>query len=152
MDLIGFSIFFCKLNKNWTKPRCQTILEARTLRTPIILRLEELFNKLLMASLDLWHFFKALTPAQKKIFGFDRELLAVYLSVKHFRCFLESRKFTISIDHKLLQFAFTAPRKNASAKQLRQINYIFQLNVDIKHTKGCDIPVANCLSRAMHPN
>ena len=70
----------------------------------------------------------------------------------HFHYFLEGQKFTILTDHKSLQFTFTAPLKNASVKQLRQINYISQLTTDIKHTKGCDNPVADCLTRTIYPN
>ena len=45
---------------------------------------------------------KKLSTAEKKYSAFDRELLALYLSVKHFRATLEGHAFTIFTDHKPL--------------------------------------------------
>ena len=59
---------------------------------------------------DSWQpltfFSKVLRPAEKKYSTFDRELLAVYLAVRHFRYYLEGRDFTVFTDHKPLTFAF----------------------------------------------
>jgi hypothetical protein len=41
-------------------------------------------------------FSKKLNPAQQKYSAHDRELLAIYEAVKHFRHMLEARHFTIS--------------------------------------------------------
>ena len=46
-----------------------------------------------------------LEPAQQKYSAFDRELLACYLEVRHFKWILEGRVFTIFTDHKPLTFA-----------------------------------------------
>jgi hypothetical protein len=45
-------------------------------------------------------FSKKLNPAQQKCNAYDRELLAVYEAVKHFRHMLEARHFIIFTDHK----------------------------------------------------
>ncbi len=42
---------------------------------------------------------------ERKYSTFDRELLAIYLSIRHFRYYLEGRAFTIFTDHKPLTFA-----------------------------------------------
>ena len=64
--------------------------------------------------LQQWHdnhweplgfFSKALEKAEKKYSTFDRELLAIYLTIKHFRHLLEGRKFSIFTDHKPLTAA-----------------------------------------------
>ena len=47
-------------------------------------------------------FSKKLSTAEQKYSAFDRELLALFLSVKHFRATLEGRPFTIFTDHKPL--------------------------------------------------
>ncbi|BHF60579.1 hypothetical protein SprV_0100354400 [Sparganum proliferum] len=47
-------------------------------------------------------FSKKLLPAETRYSTFGRELLAIYLAVKHFRHFLEGRDFTIFTDHKPL--------------------------------------------------
>ena len=56
-----------------------------------------------------WHpisfFSKKMTATEKRYSTFDRELLAVYLAIKHFRHFLEGREFHVFTDHKTLTFA-----------------------------------------------
>ncbi len=53
-------------------------------------------------------FSKSLKPAETRYSAFDRELLAVYLAVKHFRHFVESRQFFVLTDHKPLTFAMSS--------------------------------------------
>ena len=50
-------------------------------------------------------FSKKLSDAEKKYSAFDRELLAAFLSVHHFRFMLEGKEFTIFTDHKPLTHA-----------------------------------------------
>ena len=56
-----------------------------------------------------WHpiayFSKKLKPAESRYS--DRELLAVYLAIKHFRHFLEGRPFHVLTDHKPLTYALS---------------------------------------------
>jgi hypothetical protein len=58
-------------------------------------------------------FSKKFNPAQQKYSVSDRELLAVYTAVKHFRHMLEARYFTIFTDHKPITFAFRQKRTHA---------------------------------------
>lgn len=51
-------------------------------------------------------FSKKLTSTQKKYSTYDRELLSMYSSVKHFKNFLEGQVFTIFTDQKPLTTAF----------------------------------------------
>ena len=92
-------------------------------------------------------FSKALTPAETKYSAYDRELLAMYLSVKHFRYFLEGRAFHILSDQKPLCLAFARPPKDGTAKQLRHLNYISEFTTDVRYIRGADNVVADCLSR-----
>jgi len=59
---------------------------------------------------DSWEplafFSKKLSGAEKKYGAYDRELLAIYLAVKHFRHMVKARTFTIYTDHKPITFAF----------------------------------------------
>ena len=60
-------------------------------------------QQLLDGSWALRAFFsKKLSAAEQKYSAFDRELLAAYSSLRHFRFFLEGREFTIFTDHKPL--------------------------------------------------
>ena len=85
-------------------------------------------------------FSKKMKPAETRYSTFDRELLAIYLSLKHFRHFLEGRSFHISTDHK--------PRSDRhSPRQARHLNYIAQFTSDIRHVKGTANLPADALSR-----
>ena len=42
------------------------------------------------------------TPTHQRCSTFDRELLAIYSAIQHFRYFLEGRTFTVFTDHKPL--------------------------------------------------
>ena len=92
-------------------------------------------------------FYKALNSAQVNYSLFDRGLLAMYLSLRHFRYFLEGYVFTLCIDHKPLVSAVTSPMKQATAPQLRQLSYVAKLSADVKYISGENIVVANCLSQ-----
>ena len=91
-------------------------------------------------------FSKKLTSAETKYSTFDRELLAIYLSIKHFQYFVEGRNFYILTDHKPLTFALQA-NHNHSPRQLRHLEFISQFTSDIRHIKGPDNSVADALSR-----
>jgi hypothetical protein len=51
-------------------------------------------------------FSKKLNLVQQKYSAYDRELLAVYEAVKHFRHMLEARHFIIFTDHKPITYPF----------------------------------------------
>ena len=61
---------------------------------------------------DKWcplaYFSWKLNSAQQKYSTFDCELLAIYLSIRHFRYFVEGRDYFIVTDHKPLTYAITA--------------------------------------------
>lgn len=91
-------------------------------------------------------FSKKLSPAEIKYSAFDRELLAIYLAIKHFRYFVEGRQFTIYTDHKPLTTAiFTKTERNP--RQTRHLDFISQFTTDIQHIKGKNNVVADALSR-----
>ncbi|UYV65624.1 hypothetical protein LAZ67_3004897 [Cordylochernes scorpioides] len=92
-------------------------------------------------------FSKKLNPAQCNYSTYDRELLAIYLSIKFFKHLLEAREFTILTDHKPLIYAFKQKNEKASPRQLRHLQYISQFTTDIKFIKGTDNIVADALSR-----
>ena len=98
-----------------------------------------------------WHpisyFSKVLKPAETRYSTFDRELLAVYLSIKHFRYFVEGRTFHVLTDHKPLVYALhTRPSKH-SPQQARHLDFIAQFTSDLRHIKGTANTPADALSR-----
>ena len=96
----------------------------------------------------LAYFSKKLRPPEKRYSAFDRELLAVYLGVRHFRHYLEGRDFPIFTDHRPLTFAMGKSSEPWSHRQARHLEYISQYSTDIRHVSGVDNTVADALSRA----
>lgn len=90
---------------------------------------------------------KRLTETQKRYSTYDRELLAIYQSIKHFRFMLEGRTFAIYTDHKPLIYAFHQKADQSTPRQIRQLDFIGQFSTDIRHVKGIENIVADTLSR-----
>ena len=92
-------------------------------------------------------FSKKLDAAQQKYSAFDRELLACYLAIRHFRWSLEGRKFHVLSDHKPLSFALHRISDAWSARQQRQLGFVAEYTSDIRHVAGKKNVVADALSR-----
>ncbi len=92
-------------------------------------------------------FSKHLQKAEKGYSTFDRELLALYLAIRHFRYFIEGRDFCIYTDHKPLTSALHKAADPWSARQQRHLAFIAEHTTDIKHISGKENVVADALSR-----
>ena len=93
------------------------------------------------------YFSRTLTATESHYSTFDRELLAIYLSIRHFRHFLEGRNFHVVTDHKPLIYSLATNSDRYSPRQIRQLDFISQFTTDIRHINGQDNPVADALSR-----
>lgn len=92
-------------------------------------------------------FSRQLRASEQKYSTFDRELLALYLAVRHFRFLLEARPFTAFVDHKPLTFVMSKLSEPWSARQQRHLSYVSEFTTDIQHVAGKQNVVADCLSR-----
>ena len=92
-------------------------------------------------------FSRKLSAAERKYSAFDRELLAIYLAIKHFRHFVEGRVFRIYTDHKSWTFAFASAAER-SPRQTRHLSLIAEFSMDMCHIEGKANVVADTLSRA----
>ncbi|UYV71144.1 hypothetical protein LAZ67_8001871 [Cordylochernes scorpioides] len=92
-------------------------------------------------------FSRKLDAAQRKYSAYDREHLAVYLAIKHFRHLLEGRQFPVYTDHKPLTYAFQQNLDKASPRQCRHLDFIGQFTTAIRHIAGCENVPADFLSR-----
>lgn len=90
---------------------------------------------------------KRMTETQKRYSTYDRELLGIYQSIRHFKHLIEGRECVIHTDHKPLTFAFAQNPDKASPRQLRHLDLIGQYTTDIRHIAGKDNIVADTLSR-----
>ena len=93
------------------------------------------------------YFSKKLKPRETRYSAFDRELLGVYLAIKHFRHFVEGRIFHVLTDHKPLTFALATPSDRHSPRQIRHLDYISQFTTDVRYVRGTDNSAADALSR-----
>jgi cleavage and polyadenylation specificity factor subunit 1 len=92
-------------------------------------------------------FSKALKPAETRYSTFGRELLAIYLSIRHFRHLIEGKEFFVHTDHKPLTTAIFAKPDKYSARESRHLEFIAQYTSDIRFLKGTDNAAADALSR-----
>ncbi|BHF78006.1 hypothetical protein SprV_0602111600 [Sparganum proliferum] len=118
------------------------MLDASTVAVGAVLK-----QHLAGSTQPLAFFSKKLLPAETRYSNFGRELLAIYLAVKHFRHFLEVQEFTIFTDHKPLTFAIHSRSDKLSPLQIRHLDYISQFTSDIRHIDGSRNEVADALSR-----
>ena len=99
---------------------------------------------------EQWHpiaiFSKKLTPAETRYSTFDRELLAIYLAIKHFRHFIEGRQFHVITDHKPLTFALFTKSSKLTPRQICHLDLISQFTTDVRHVNGLNNPQADALS------
>jgi len=92
-------------------------------------------------------FSRKLSYAEVKYSTFDRELLAAFSAVRHFRFVLEGRKFRLLTDHMPLTHAMNRVSPLWSARQVRQMAYISEFTTDLRHVPGSKNVVADALSR-----
>nr|WP_239110335.1 reverse transcriptase family protein [Streptococcus dysgalactiae] len=98
-----------------------------------------------------WHplafFSKRLQPAESRYSTFGRELLAIYLGIKHFRHALEGRDFTVYTDHKPLVYALRSASDRYSPREIHHLDFVSQFTADIRHVSGAHNLAADALSR-----
>ena len=95
----------------------------------------------------LSYFSKKLSPTEQRYCTFDRELLALYCAIRHFRHFLKAREFHVLTDHKPLTHSLKSKPDRHSPHQVRHLDFISQFTSDIRHVAGAGNPVADALSR-----
>ena len=93
-------------------------------------------------------FFSAkLLPNQQPWPPFDRELLAAFRSIRHFRHMVEGRTFTLYTDHQSLVPSLQKKAEPQTARQTYQLAGIAEFTTDIRYLEGKANSVADALSR-----
>ena len=131
---------FLSQNRYWQTLRfwCTQILRLRlTSRATLVMSpsggvLQQFLNGMWQ---PLSFFSKKLNPAETRYSAFDRELLAVYATIKHFRHNLEGRNFFVNTDHKPLTFVMSSVTERASLRQTRHLAFIAEFTTDIRYVK-----------------
>ena len=100
---------------------------------------------------DSWqpisYFSHKLKPSETRYSTFNRELLAIYLAIKHFQHYVEGQNFYVLTDHKPLTYSLFCNPYRYSPRQVHHLNFISQFTSDIRHVSGTDNPVGDALSR-----
>ena len=78
-------------------------------------------------------FSKKLDPTQRRYSVFGRELLGIFLAIKHFRTFITGQPFQVYTDHKPILGAINNSRPRDISREIRQLNYISQFSPEIIH-------------------
>jgi len=100
--------------------------------------------------LPISFFSKKLSATERVYSAFDRELLAAYRSVLHFKPLIEGRQVHLHTDHKPLVSAFYSSNPAKSDRQQRQLLIISEFIASMTHIRGSDNIVADALSRSLN--
>ena len=102
---------------------------------------------------DAWKplafFSQTFSQTQRSYLTFDRELLAIYLAIRHFRCFVDSQQFIVYTDHAPMCHALFTRSRHSSSPQLRHFDFISQFTSDERYIKEEHKLVSDCLSSAV---
>ncbi len=126
-------------------PNAKLVLSCDASNIAVGATLEQITSK---GREPLAFFSRKLTDAELNYSTFDRELIAIFKALKHFRLIIEGRDLIIFTDHKPL---VTAIRKKSdvswSQRQSRNLSFIAEFCSDIRHVKGEDNLIPDLLSR-----
>lgn len=92
-------------------------------------------------------FSKRLSTTQQTYSAFDRELLAAYLSVIHFKPLIEGRQVTLFTDHNPLVSSFYSQKPAQSDRQQRHLAILSEYVQAVIYIRGSENIVADTLSR-----
>lgn len=92
-------------------------------------------------------FSRKLSETQKRYSTFDRELLAAFLAVLHFKHYIDGHHVSLFTDHRPLVSAFVSQKPAKSDKQQRYLSLLTEYLADVQFIRGDNNIVADCLSR-----
>ena len=128
---------------DFTKP-FQIVCDASNVGIGAVL--EQLDSKGEHYTIAYWS--KTLNSAERNYHTSERELLAVVMSIKHFKHYVGGTKFIVYTDHNALTHLNTA--KNLEGRLQRWALFLQEYNPIIKYRKGKDQGSADGLSRLGH--
>ena len=93
------------------------------------------------------YYSKKFNKSQLNYSTIEKKCLALVLAMQHFEVCLSSSSLPICVfsDHNLLVFIYKM--KNSNQKLLRWSLMLQEYNIEVRHIRGKDNVIANCLSR-----
>lgn len=95
---------------------------------------------------------KTLTPTEQNYAQIEKELYAVLFSVKRFHQYVYGKPIRVQSDHKPLVAILRKPLHVAPPRLQRMLLQLQKYDIDLYHSPGKDIPVADALSRKSLPD
>ena len=92
-------------------------------------------------------FSKKYSATQRSLSTYDRELLAAFLSVMHFKTLIDGHTVYLFTDHKPLVSAFYSHSTPKSDRQQQRLSFLSEYVAKVEYVAGRDNIVADCLSR-----
>ena len=93
-------------------------------------------------------FSRTLRKPERRYSTFDRELLAIYLAIRHFKHYIEGAvDVTVRTDHQPIVSALVKNSDAWTARQQRHLSAISELGCKVEYIPGASNPVADALSR-----
>ena len=93
---------------------------------------------------------RSLQTAQRRYSTFGRELIAVYMAIRHFRYAVEGRPLIIFTDHRPLTFPIANCSDRHNQREARHIEFVAQFTTDMRHVPGKHNIAADALSRTVN--
>ncbi|BHF77999.1 hypothetical protein SprV_0602110900 [Sparganum proliferum] len=145
---LGCTVTSSHLNAELVHICEQTIEVEQAMQDNLVLIFHNrLMNNAIVFFLLQLLFLFGLSPTESRYSTGGKELLALFLAVKHFPYFLESRDLTVLTDNRPLYFALKSTSDKLNPRKIRQLDYISQFTPDIRQIDGSSNVVADALSR-----
>lgn len=126
------------------------VLELLNLQRPFELKTDvsgyTMGDVLLEEGMPVVYHLEMFQEAQKNYPIYDKELLALHQTVRHWHCYLLGKETTIHTNHQPLQY-LQHQAKLQQAHHMKWMTYLQQFNIVIKYKKGVHNKLVDMLSR-----
>ena len=92
---------------------------------------------------------KTFNEAQENDSTTEKEMLAIVFASENFRPYILGSQVIIHTDHAVIKYLME--NKEAKPRLIRWVLFLQEFDLEIKYKKGCDIVIADHLSRVEKP-
>ena len=94
---------------------------------------------------------RAMNDTQRRYAQIEKELLAIVFGCKRFHQYVHGKTITVETDHKPLECIFHKPLSQAPSRLQKMLMQIQEYDIKLAYKKGCEMYLADALSRAFPP-
>ena len=92
-----------------------------------------------------------MNETQRRYAQIEKELLAIVFGCKRFHQYVYGKTITVETDHKPLESIFRKPLSQAPSRLQKMLMQIQEYDINLVYKKGCEMYLADALSRAFPP-